>query len=230
MECRRLTVAIDGPAGAGKSTVAREVAKSLGYLYIDTGAMYRAVALRCLREGIDVSDEEKVAQVAATAGIRLERAGDELRVELDGEDVTEAIRRPEVGEVVAEVARYPAVRQAMVELQRAMSLAGGIVMDGRDIGTVVLPAADVKVFLTASPEERARRRHRELLQQGESISFDEVLDSIKRRDWIDSTRTVSPLVKAQDAVEIDTTGRSVAEVVGEILSLCARKGGSACST
>jgi len=230
MQCRKLTVAIDGPAGAGKSTVARNLARTLGYLYVDSGAMYRAVALRCLVQGVDLSNEDEVSRIARSADVRLVQKSGELNVLLDGEDVTAAVRRPEVGEAAPQVAKYPAVREALVELQRKMSAAGGVVMDGRDIGTVVLPGADVKVFLTASPEERARRRYRELVQRGEKVSYQEVLEAIKRRDWMDASREHSPLVRAKDAVEIDTTGRPVGDVVEEILSLCIRKGGSVCST
>ena len=230
MGCRKLTVAIDGPAGAGKSTVAREVARALGYLYVDSGAMYRAVALRCLLDGIDVRDEVAVSRAAAAADVRLVDGAAGVRVLLDGEDVTAAIRRADVGEAVPHVAKHPAVREALVRLQRQMSAGGGVVMDGRDIGTVVLPEADVKVFLTASPEERARRRYRELVARGDRVTYGEVLEAIQRRDRVDSSREHSPLVKAEDAVEIDTTGRSVGQVVDEILALCARKGGAVCST
>ena len=167
MESRNLTVAIDGPAGAGKSTVAREVAKMLGYLYIDTGAMYRAVTLYCLRKGIDTFDERRASAerpARSMCALCKKRAGS--RSFSTADDVTEEIRRPEVGESVAQVARVCEVRSALVKLQRRMSLEGGVVMDGRDIGTVVLPSADLKVFLTASPEERAHRRYRELVARG----------------------------------------------------------------
>lgn len=230
MESRNLTVAIDGPAGAGKSTVARHVARMLGYLYIDTGAMYRAVTLYCLRRGIDTFDEEAVSRAALEVDVRLEQASGGPLVFLDGDDVTEEIRSPDVGESVAQVARYAGVRSALVKLQRRMSLEGGVVMDGRDIGTVVLPSADLKVFLTASPEERAHRRHRELLARGENVSYREVYESIQKRDALDSSREVSPLRKAEDAVEIDSTGRSVEEVAQEIVALCVERGGTVCST
>lgn len=230
MKHRKLTIAIDGPAGAGKSTVARAVAQHFGYLYIDTGAMYRAVTLYCLQKGIDVDDEEAVGRAAGEVDVRLVQSPDGLRVFLNGADVTREIRRPEVGDRVSQVARWASVREAMVKLQRAMSEGGGVVMDGRDIGTVVLPSADVKVFLTASPEERASRRYRELVARGEDVSFAQVFESIRTRDFVDSSRRLSPLRKAPDAVEIDTTGKSAEEVTRLIIDLCAVKGGSACST
>jgi len=221
-----LTIAIDGPAGAGKSTVARKVAAALGYVYVDTGAMYRAVALRCLELGVDVSDPEAVARAARAMEVRLEPAGGEPKVFVDGADVTEAIREPRVGEAVSLVAQVPEVREVLVELQRRMGERGGIVMDGRDIGTVVLPSADVKIFLTAAEEERAARRHAELVARGERVAYEEVLDALRRRDALDRTRAVSPLVKADDAVEVDSTGRPVESVVAEILELCRERGGA----
>lgn len=230
MNRRNLAIAIDGPAGAGKSTVARAVAQRLGYLYIDSGAMYRAVTLYCLQKGIDIDDEEAVGRAAREVDVRLEPSPEGLRVFLNGVDVTCEIRRPEVGERVSQVARWGKVRSALVGLQRAMSAGGGVVMDGRDIGTVVLPSADVKVFLTATPEERARRRHQELLERGENVTYAEVYESIRTRDWVDSSRQHSPLRKAPDAVEIDTTGKSIEEVTRLIVALCDAKGGSACST
>lgn len=225
-----MTIAIDGPAGAGKSTVAKKVAEALGYLHVDTGAMYRAVTLYCLQRQIDPLDEEAVRRIVGEIDVRLVPDGGRIIVLLNGKDVTAAIRKPEIGELVAHVARYYEVRAAMLKLQRRLASGGGVVMDGRDIGTVVLPSADLKVFLTASVSERAHRRHQELLARGEKVSYQEVYDSVKKRDRIDSSREISPLKKANDAVEIDTTGRSITEVVDEILALCSAKGGSVCST
>ena len=225
-----ICVAIDGPAGAGKSTVAKAVAKRLGFMYVDTGAMYRAVALKCLREGVDVGDPREVERAVRDIDLRLEHAEGGVRVFLEGEDVTGRIRSREVGEAVSKVSTVPAVREALVRMQRELGARGGVVMDGRDIGTVVLPDAEVKVFLTASIEERARRRQSELLARGDRASFDEVLASIQERDERDSTRDVSPLRKADDAVEIDTTGKSVESVVQEIVELCLKRGKPDCST
>lgn len=227
---RPLTVAIDGPAGAGKSTVARGVAHALGYTYIDSGAMYRAATLKVLRRGVDLNASEAVLAVVAQSDITLRAAPEGPRVYLDGEDVTEAIRTVEVGEAVSTVAQIPAVRETLVALQRRLGARGGVVMDGRDIGTVVLPWADVKVFLTASSKERARRRYQELRAAGKSVTFDEVYQALARRDAIDASRAHSPLRQAPDAVAIDTTGRSVDEVIEEVLALCYQRGEAPCST
>ena len=223
---KMLTIAIDGPAGAGKSTVAKKVAEALGYTYVNTGAMYRAVALRCLELGVDVSDPEAVARAVRNMDVRLEPSGGELKVLVDGVDVTEAIQEPRVGHAVSLVAQVPEVREALVELQRRMGERGGVVMDGRDIGTVVFPSAEVKIFLTASEEERAARRHRELVARGERVAYEEVLESLRRRDALDRSRAVSPLVKAEDAVKVDSTGRPVESVVAEILAICRERGGA----
>lgn len=228
MNCanRPLTIAIDGPAGAGKSTIARAVAQVLNYTYVDTGAMYRAVALKCLNEHVDLTDHHAVYSTVAQSHIRLTgQEGASLKVELDGNDVTGLIRSPEVSQAVSLVAQVPQVREWLVGMQREMGLAGGVVMDGRDIGTVVLPEADVKVFLTASAEERARRRYRELVEAGQSVNFDEVLEAIQLRDALDKSRAVSPLRQADDAVAIDTTSKEIDEVVSCVLELVRSKGG-----
>ncbi|MFS8513500.1 MAG: (d)CMP kinase [Planifilum fulgidum] len=216
---KRLTIAIDGPAGAGKSTVARRVAEEMGLLYVDTGAMYRAITWKALQSGIDLSDEQGVAGIARETEIELNPP--EVRV--DGIRVTEAIRSPEVTEHVSKVAKMAEVRRVLVEKQRRLARDGGVVMDGRDIGTHVLPDADVKVFLTASLEERVRRRHLEMIRRGFSSDPDRLYQEIKQRDEMDENRSHSPLRPAADAVIMDTTGRSIDEVVSMILDLCRTK-------
>jgi cytidylate kinase len=202
-----LVIAIDGPVGAGKSTVAKLVARKLGYLYVDTGAMYRAVALKALRLGMDINDPIVMAMLAEATDIQLQQQGDgSVRVFLDGEDVTEAIRTPEVSEASSIVSAHEGVRKVLAERQKAMAELGGVVMEGRDIQTVIAPDAEVKIFLTASLEERAKRRWLELQQKGISVSYEEVLQEVKERDERDKTRAIAPLRKAPDAVEIDTTG------------------------
>lgn len=220
-----MIIAIDGPAGAGKSTVAREVARRLGYTYIDTGAMYRAVALCALRTGCSPDDAEAVSQLAEAYDIRLEPAAGgagSVRVFLNGEEVTDAIRAPEVTAQVSAVAAHAGVRRRLVDLQRAMAEGGRVVMDGRDIGTVVLPHADLKIFLDASPEERAKRRFNELRSKGFEVSLNEVSTALAARDQKDSSRGIAPLRPAEDAVRIDTTQKEAAAVVDEIIELSSR--------
>ena len=214
---KRIVVAIDGPAGAGKSTIARSVAKKLGFTYIDTGAMYRAVALWALKANVDLSDMHRLEQLALAAHIEF-ADGDE-RVLLNGEDVTEAIREPHMAEVASRVSAVPAVRRAMVDEQRRMSQAGSVVLEGRDTGTVVFPKADVKVFLDALPELRVSRRIRDMERQGSPVEQDEVARQIAERDRRDRTRAEAPLVQAPDAVYIDSTGLSIEEVEEAILKL-----------
>lgn len=211
-------IAIDGPAGAGKSTVAKIVAEKLGYTYIDTGAMYRGVAWKTLRDDKDAPDE---AILRAVQGIDVRLACTEsgTRVTVDGTDVTAEIRTPEVTHIVSRVAALGPVREKMVELQRAMAVDGAVVMDGRDIGTNVLPNADVKIFLTASVEERARRRYDEMVAKGYAVNFDALKDEIASRDKQDSERAISPLRQAEDAVLLDSTALTIDEVVARILEL-----------
>jgi cytidylate kinase len=212
-------VAIDGPTAAGKSTVARAVARRLGLNYVDTGAMYRTIALAALRRGVDLADAAALERLATSLRIVCEYDGDGERVHLDGEDVTTPIRGPEVSLASSVVSTVPAVRAALVARQRALAAAGGVVMEGRDIGTVVLPDADVKVYLDATLDTRAARRHAELSARGSSLSLDEVRHAEAERDSRDRGRAHSPLRPASDAVIIDTTTRSVSEVAEIIVRL-----------
>lgn len=215
----RINIAIDGPAGAGKSTVAKEISKALGIIYLDTGAMYRAVALKAIRSGLDTRDGEGLSSLVNDIDISIKYIADRQRIFLDGSDVSEAIRTPEVSIGASNVAVIPAVRIKLVELQREIAMNNDVVMDGRDIGTYVLPQAEYKFFLTASLEERARRRYEEMTAQGiTAISRDDVEKDIAFRDKNDSSRAFAPLSKAADAAEIDTTSLSPQEVVERILS------------
>jgi cytidylate kinase len=211
-----LVIAIDGPSGAGKGTVARQVAARLRYRHVDTGAMYRAVAWKAQSEGVDLRDEAAVAAVGARAAFDLE-AG---RVVIDGHDVAAAIRTPDMDTAAATVARHPAVRATLVRRQRDMGSGGAIVMEGRDIGTVVFPDADVKIYLDASPEERARRRATDPAHgASQTRQLSEVATALAERDHSDSTRVASPLTRAPDAVVIDTTGLPVDEVVARVIAV-----------
>lgn len=215
-----LQVAIDGPASSGKSTVAKIIAKRFGYVYCDTGAMYRSVTWAALENGIDVSDTKRVIDLARRIKITFEPGQPDQRVFVDGHEVTKDIRTEKIAANVSAVAAIPEVRAQMVEQQRQIAQAGGIVMDGRDIGTTVLPDAQVKIFLVASAHERARRRYEENLQKGLATqSLDELEAAIKLRDQKDSTRKVSPLTQAKDAILIDTTSLTIDQVVDEISAL-----------
>lgn len=223
-----MIVAIDGPSGSGKSSVAREVARRCGLTYLDTGAMYRSVALACLERGVDVGDAEAVAEVARDLTIEFKSEKDAQRVSVNGADVTDEIRTPEVERAVSPVSAIPAVRETMVALQRQAGERGDVVAEGRDIGTVVFPRADVKVFLSASPEARARRRAVQRgggnLATGETVAVDaeaerQILADLMRRDEYDSSREASPLRPAEDATRIDSSELGFEEVVDAVLSL-----------
>ena len=217
MNSKKLTIAIDGPAAGGKGTVALQLAEALGYLYVDTGAMYRAVALWALRKGIDLDDEENLGKVAQEVDVQFVREEEDGRVHyrvlVNGEDVTTAIRQPEVERGSSLVARFPSVRQVLVEKQRALAANGGVVMEGRDITTVVLPDAEVKLFVTASRAERARRRYEQHRQQGRAVDLAALEADLAERDYRDSHRQVAPLRIPKDVIVIDTTGLSVEETV-----------------
>ena len=208
-------IAVDGPAGAGKSTVSKIVAKKLSYTYIDTGAMYRAVGLKVLIRGGNF-DENFIVDTARDIDIKLDASG---KVFLDGDDITQKIRTPEIGKAASDVAKIGFVRKKLTELQREMAAQGSVVMDGRDIGTQVLPNADLKIFLTASVDERARRRFDELKAKGHAAEFDTIREEIILRDKQDSQREIAPLAQAEDAILLDTTDLSIDEVVAKILEL-----------
>jgi len=217
---RNLVVAIDGPAGAGKSTVAQLAAEKLTYTYIDTGAMYRAVAWKVLQKAATKITEELILQVTADIEVDLQYIDRKSIVFVDGVDITGEIRTPEVTALVSQVAKIGAVREKLVALQRKMAQRGSVLMDGRDIATNVLPQADVKIFLTASIDERAARRWRQLQLNGYSVDMTELKKEIAARDKADSEREISPLVQAEDAVLIDTTRLSIDQTVEAILNLC----------
>jgi cytidylate kinase len=213
-------VAIDGPAGAGKSTIARAVAEETGFTYIDTGAMYRAVALAAMREDLDPEDDaDAIGELAGRLRFEFRAVGDEHHLFVDGEDVERAIRTPEVGNLSSPVSAIPRVREHLVAAQRRMAEREPVVMEGRDIGTVVFPDALLKVFLTASAEERARRRYEQRREQGEDADYEQILADQRARDRRDTTREVAPLRRADDAVEIDSDPLTIEEVVERVMEL-----------
>lgn len=212
-------VAIDGPAGAGKSTIARRAAAELGFIYVDTGALYRTVALFMLRTGTETKDASAVEKQLANISVNICYKEDGQHVLLNGEDVSAAIRTPEVSLAASDVSAHPVVRSFLFDLQLSLAEQNHVVMDGRDIGTVVLPHAQAKIFLTASPEERARRRYLELQAKGMPDTYDEVLADVKQRDLQDSTRAVAPLKPAEDAVILDTTGYTLEESVEKLIAI-----------
>ena len=225
MDSRKLVIAIDGPAASGKSTTAQKVAKRLGYTYIDTGAMYRAVTLATLEAGIDPDDSVAVEQLAAMLSIEFQsnpRDGS-LCTLLDDRDVSREIRSPEVTAAVSRVSSYPGVRERLVELQQSMGRKGGVVLDGRDIGTVVFPDADLKIFMVADLHARAERRHAELRSRGTDQLLDDLVTELAERDRFDSSRDLSPMRKAADAVEIDTSGLSIDDQVELVLRLAGER-------
>ena len=216
---KNLIIAIDGPSGAGKGTIARAISQHLGYRHIDTGAMYRAIGWKASADGVPLDDERALATLAREAAIVVEGGV----VSIDGHDVARAIRTPEIDRAAAAVARLPQVRAVLVERQRQTAASGGVVMEGRDIGTVVFPQADVKVYLDATPEERARRRANDPAHTGSQTGQAAVAEAIQARDKSDTTRAASPLTIAPDAVQIDTTGMPIPVVVERVLALVREK-------
>lgn len=214
-----INVAIDGPAGAGKSTIARTAAQALGYIYVDTGALYRAVGVYSLRRGFDTKNADTVAGTLSDICVELKFIGGVQHVFLNGEDVSEEIRTPEASMAASDVSAVPAVRQFLFDLQRNIAKQNDCIMDGRDIGTVVLPQAEVKIFLTASPEARAMRRYRELQAKGAADTFEEVLADLKQRDYNDSHRAVAPLKPAEDSILVDTTELHLEESVEKVIAV-----------
>ncbi|GGC81022.1 (d)CMP kinase [Enterococcus wangshanyuanii] len=213
---KKISIAIDGPASSGKSTVAKILAKKLNYIYCDTGAMYRALTYLAIQKDVDFEDESGLVKLCLEHTISFKQTEKEQLVFVDNNEVTEAIRQPDVTNAVSIVAKHKEVREKMVELQQAIGQAGGVVMDGRDIGTAVLPNAEVKIFLVASVSERAERRYKENQEKGITTDFETLKKEIEQRDHLDSTRAVSPLKQAEDAVKIDTTGLTIEEVVAAI--------------
>ncbi|MBI1920848.1 MAG: (d)CMP kinase [Geobacter sp.] len=211
-----IIIAIDGPSGAGKSTITKLLSQRLGYINIDTGAMYRTLALVVKRTGISLDDEEALQRVCIGVAIVFERSNGGYRVIANGEDVSDAIRTPEISLLTSEVSSRKVVREIMTRMQREMGKEGGVVLEGRDIGTVVFPDADVKFFLSASVEERGRRRYEELKAKGEDVSLDRTIAEVARRDEQDSNREHAPLRKADDAIELDSTVLSIEEVLAEM--------------
>ncbi|WP_330409855.1 (d)CMP kinase [Hydrogeniiclostridium mannosilyticum] len=222
-DIKMFAIAIDGPAGAGKSTIAKDVSKRLGYIYVDTGALYRAVGLHMLRRGITAAEPERVEAELKNIDVTIHFQDGNQLVLLNEEDVSGLIRTPEVSMAASTFSALPSVREFLFDLQQELAAHNNVVMDGRDIGTVVLPKAQVKIFLTASPEERARRRFKDLEEAGKAISYEEVLKDVKERDYNDSHRAVSPLLPAADAVHFDNTGYTLEQSVEKILALVRAK-------
>ena len=214
-----MNIAIDGPAGAGKSSIAKLVAKKRGIVYVDTGAMFRTFGLACIRNDVDLDDEDQVAECTSKVDIGIEYQDGVQHIFLDGEDVSEEIRKEEVGKAASAVARYTAVRERLLDIQRDLAKKQSVIMDGRDIGTVVLPDAEVKIFLTASVDVRAMRRYKELTEKGVSCDLEEIKKDIADRDEQDRNRPIAPLKKADDAVLVDTSDMSIDQVVDRIMEI-----------
>lgn len=218
-----INVAIDGPAGAGKSTISRAAAKAVGFIYVDTGALYRTVGVNALRNKLDTKSPEQVGNTLKTIKVELKFVDDVQHVFLNGEDVSDEIRLPEASMAASNVSAIPAVREFLFDLQRNIAKTNNCIMDGRDIGTVVLPDANIKIFLTAAPEERAMRRFKELREKGNSDTFEEVLADLKKRDYNDSHRKIAPLRPAADSIIVDTTGLDLQQSIDKITEIIKEK-------
>jgi len=224
MKKNGLTIAIDGPAAVGKSTMGKLIARELGSTYIDTGAIYRAITWKVLKNNIDINDENMISNLVSDITITIERSNckslnDYYHIFVDGEDITEKIRDPRIDQNVSQIARLPKIRKQLIHLQRKLAEKGNIVMEGRDIGSIILPQADIKLYFTASEEERIKRRYKELIDKGYNVDYEEVKKQIVRRDEIDSKRKYAPLIKAKDAIVIDSTEKSIEEVKDNILKI-----------
>ena len=215
-----LVIAIDGPAGAGKSTISKLIAKNLGINYIDTGAMYRAITYKCIKEDIDVNDIQRVVDLCSRTDVDFV----DNYIYLDGQRLNEEIRTLQVSSRVSDVAKIPQVREFLLEKQREIGKRSDVILDGRDVGTHIFPDAKYKFFLNASAQERGRRRYQELIDKGQSVALEEIIEDIKKRDYIDSTRELAPLVKADDAIEVDTTSMTIDQVVTYISDMVRRIG------
>lgn len=221
-DIQMINIAIDGPAGAGKSSVAKAVAAKYGYIYVDTGALYRALAYKSIESGIDIADAEAVGDMLSKTKLNI--AYNELgqRIILDGADVSDYIRTAAVSMGASDISAIGFVREWLLDMQKDIAKSNNCIMDGRDIGTTILPDADVKIFLTASVEERAQRRYKELIAKGEDVTFEAVIEDVKTRDYNDSHRAVSPLKKADDAIEVDTTGMNIEQSVDALVKIIDR--------
>ncbi|HAJ33369.1 MAG TPA: (d)CMP kinase [Candidatus Atribacteria bacterium] len=224
MKKNGLIIAIDGPAAVGKSTIGKLIARELGLLYIDTGAIYRAITWKVLKNNININDEEMISNLVSDTCITIERANNKslnnyYHIFVDGEDVTEEIRNPRIDQNVSQIARLPKIRKQLIYLQKELAEKGNIVMEGRDIGSVILPQADIKFYFTASEEERIKRRYKELINKGYSVDYEEVKKQIMQRDEIDRKRKYAPLIKARDAILIDSTEKSIEEIKDKILKI-----------
>ena len=223
MKKNRLIIAIDGPAGVGKSTISKLIAQKLGFLYIDTGAIYRAITWKVLKNKINLDDEKLISDLVSKTHLVIKRInnkiGDYYKIFIDGENVTSKIRNPKIDQNVSQIAKLPKIRKQLISLQRELAQEGNIVMEGRDIASKILPNADIKLYFTASEEERIKRRYKEIKKKGYKIDYKEVKEQVKQRDLIDSRRKCAPLIKTKDAILIDSTKKSIEEVKDDILEI-----------